>query len=117
MRKHLVKALMLGGVTMLVAGCTTYYRVSDPYSGKEYYTTEVGHKGEAVKFKDAKTQSMVTLRSSEVKEISKDEYKAGMLGNAPTKPAPVQPVPEQPAAAPSAEPAGGEEKTQPLSPL
>ena len=30
MRKHLVKALMLGGVTMLVAGCTTYYRVSRP---------------------------------------------------------------------------------------
>jgi hypothetical protein len=60
---------MLGGLTMLVAGCTTDYRVTGP-SGKEYYTTEVGRKGAAVKFKDAKTQSLVTLQSSEVKEIS-----------------------------------------------
>jgi hypothetical protein len=79
MRKHLITALIIGGLTMLIAGCTNYYRVTDPRTGKAYYTTKVdASKGGAVKIKDEKTGSMVTLQSSEVKEISKDEYKAGM---------------------------------------
>ena len=50
------------------------YWVTDPSSGKEYYTTKVEDtgKGGAVKMKDAKTESMVTLQSSEVKEISEE---------------------------------------------
>ena len=80
MRKHLITALMLGGLIMLVAGCTNYYRVTDPTTGKAYYTTKVdAGKGGAVKIKDEKTGSTVTLQSSEVKEISKDEYQAGMM--------------------------------------
>jgi hypothetical protein len=63
---------------MISAGCTTYYRVIDPASGKEYYTTSVDEKGKsgAVKIKDDRTGSSVTLQSSEVREISADEYKA-----------------------------------------
>jgi hypothetical protein len=63
---------------MLSAGCTSYYRVTDPASGKEYYTTSVDEKGKsgAVKIKDERTGSFVTLQSSEVREISADEYKA-----------------------------------------
>jgi hypothetical protein len=83
MRKHLITALIIGGLTMLIAGCTNYYRVTDPRTGKAYYTTKVdASKGGAVKIKDEKTGSMVTLQSSEVKEISKDEYKAGMRAKA-----------------------------------
>ena len=79
MQKHLIMTLILGGLTMLVASCTNYYRVTDPTTGKAYYTTKVDTgKGGAVKIKDEKTGSMVTLQSSEVKEISKDEYNAGM---------------------------------------
>ena len=98
MRKHLITTLMLGGLTMLVAGRTNYYRVTEPSSGKEYYTTEVSDtgRGGAVRVKDQKTLSMVTLQSSEVEEISEDEYKAGMAAKAPAKPTPVQPVSVQP---------------------
>jgi len=116
--KHLSTALMLGGLTMLVAGCSdNHYRVTDPASGTAYYTTKVSDagKGGAVKIKDAKTGSTVTLQSSDVKEISEDEYQAGMMAKAPAKPAPVQPsttqpvaaqpAAAQPAAAPSAQPA------------
>ena len=79
MRKHLITALILAGLTMLVAGCTNYYRVTDPTTGKTYYTTKVGNAGSGViKIKDEKTGSMVTLQTSEVKEISEDEYNAGM---------------------------------------
>ena len=79
MRKYLITTLILGGLMMLVAGCTNYYRVTDPTTGKAYYATDVDTgKGGAVKIKDEKTGSMVTLQSSEVKEISEDEYNAGM---------------------------------------
>jgi hypothetical protein len=82
-KQRLIAALMLGGLTMLVAGCTNYYRVTDPTTGKAYYTTKVGDAGSgAIKIKDEKTGSMVTLQSSEVKEISKDEYEAGMMTKA-----------------------------------
>jgi hypothetical protein len=67
-------------LAMAAAGCTSYYRVTDPASGKNYYTTKVSEAGRAgaVKIKDEKTGSTVTLQSSEVKEISEDEYKAGL---------------------------------------
>jgi hypothetical protein len=94
MRKHLITVLLLGGLTMLVAGCTNYYRVTDPTTGKAYYTTKVGDagKGGTVKIKDEKTGSTVTLQYSEVKEISKDEYKAGMMAKAPVQPASVHDI-------------------------
>ena len=80
MRKHFILALGLFACTVMTAGCTNYYRVTDPASGKSYYSTEVKEtgRGGAVKIKDAKTGSTVTLQSSEVKEISEEEYKAGL---------------------------------------
>src|ERR1043165_7217065 len=92
-------ALVLGGLTMLVAGCSdNHYRVTEPTSGNAYYTTKVSDtgKGGAVKIKDAKTGSTVTLQSSEVKEISEEEYEAGMMAKAAVKPAPMPPAPLQP---------------------
>jgi hypothetical protein len=82
MPNSLVRLITLCGLCLAIAitGCTSYYRVTDPTSGKSYYTTEVKETGRsgAVKVKDAKTGSMVTLQSSEVKEISEEEYKAGL---------------------------------------
>jgi len=98
--KHLSTALMLGGLTMLLAGCSdNHYRVTDPTSGNTYFTTKVSDtgKGGAVKIKDAKTGSTVTLQSSDVKEISEEEYEAAMVAQAPAKPAPMQPAAVQPA--------------------
>jgi len=37
----------------------------------------------AVKIKDAKSGGTITLQSSEVKEISEDEYKAGISAKTP----------------------------------
>ena len=98
---HLITALIVSALTMLVAGCTTYYQVTDPASGKSYYTTKVGGVGAAgaVKIKDNKTGNTVTLQSSEVKDISEEEYKAGMMARGPAKPA------AQPSAASSQKPA------------
>jgi glycyl-tRNA synthetase (class II) len=64
----------------LLAGCGGgYYRVNDPGGTKEYYTTDIDEtKTGAITFKDEKSGSQVTLQSSEVKEISKDEFKAAV---------------------------------------
>ena len=92
------------GLLLLVIGCASYYKVTDPGSGKIYYTQEVETiKGGAVKLMDAGTGSQITLQNSEVKEISSDEYKKGLSAPA-SKPAPA-PAPA-PVAAPSSAPSG-----------
>ena len=71
----------VAGVLMLAAGCTHYYKVSDPAGQKEYYTTEIETaQSGAIKIKDKKSGSVVTLQSSEVKEISEKEFEAGVKG-------------------------------------
>jgi hypothetical protein len=94
------KLLGAAVIAMFLSGCSSYYAVRDPASGAQYYTTDVDKTGitGAVKFKDAKSGSQVTLQSSEVKEISKDEFTKGSTAPAST-PAPAA------AAAPAAIPA------------
>ena len=78
---------------LLVGGCSTYYKVTEPQSGKTYYTQKVDSimGSGAVKVKDARTGSLVTLQNSEVKEISEKEYKAGIA--APVTPPAPAPAP------------------------
>jgi len=88
------------GLFLLVAGCASYYKVRDPQSGNVYYTQKVDYvSGGAVRMMDARTGSMVTIQNSEVKEISSDEYKAGLAAPA-AKPTPAG-APAAPAAAPT----------------
>ncbi len=85
----LVRIMALGAVVALAAvtvACSHYYKVSDPAGSKEYYTTDVNRaKGGAIEIKDEKTGATVTLQSSEVKEISADEFEKAVKG-AQTKP-------------------------------
>jgi hypothetical protein len=53
----------------------------DPAGTKLYYTTDTG----AIKIKDEKTGATVTLQSSEVKEISREEYEAALKGQSPKR--------------------------------
>lgn len=70
---------MLCGMVAVLAGCASYYRVNDPAGSREYYTTEIDKtKAGAITFKDAKGGGVVTLQSSEVKEISEEEFNAAV---------------------------------------
>lgn len=72
-RLTVVATLMLA---LAATGCsTTYYRVTDPGTGKTYYTDEIKRNGTTVQFKDHKSGAAVTLPASEVLEVPKDEYK------------------------------------------
>ncbi len=82
--------LILGGV----GGCGGHYAVKDPASGTTYYTKSIDKKKSGVvTLKDARTGSKVTLQSSEVHKISKEEFEAGVAGRTapPAKPAPAPP--------------------------
>jgi hypothetical protein len=78
-KKTLAAAIMMG---LLATACTTYYEVSDPGSGKTYYTTDIDRNRDgSVEFKDAVSGSLVTIQSSEIKEVNKETYKANTPKN------------------------------------
>lgn len=98
---------LLCGVVGLLGGCGgDYYRVNDTASEKLYYTTKIDQtRTGAITFKDEKGGSKVTLQSSEVKSISKEEFQAGLKAvAAPVKatPAPAPAVAPAPTPAPAA---------------
>jgi hypothetical protein len=71
-------AVLLVVGSLFLAGCTKYYAVTDPTTKKVYYTTKLDeNKSGSTTFKDAKTGQTVTVQNTEVKQIKKDEFKAG----------------------------------------
>jgi hypothetical protein len=66
---------------MFAAGCASYYKVTDPSTGKEYYTQEVKKRGSgAVTIKDAATGDEVTIQNSHVSKVTKEEYETNRSG-------------------------------------
>ncbi len=79
--KSCLKVLMVGAMVVLLAGCSSYYTVTDPMSEKVYYTKKVDNKdGGAVVFLDALTGREVTLQNSEVMEIEEAEFRVKTVG-------------------------------------
>jgi hypothetical protein len=79
--KKMKKLVLLGVLGFFVlAGCGGYWMVTDPTTKNVYYTEEVkqGKSGGAVKFIDAKTGNEVNIQNSELKEVTKDEFKAAV---------------------------------------
>jgi len=75
-RVRYLAAMMLCGVVLFTAGCTSYYAVTDLKRDKTYYTTEVHRASGTVRFVDAKNGGTVTIQESEIREISEKEFKA-----------------------------------------
>jgi hypothetical protein len=62
-----------------LGGCTSYYAVTDPSSGKTFYTERVEKQsGGAVSLKDTRSGDMVTLQNSDIREIGKDQYESAV---------------------------------------
>lgn len=78
-RSNIALWVLFCGVTAVLVGCSTYYRVNDPAGTREYYTTDIDKtKAGAISFKDEKSGGVITLQSSEVKEISEEEFNAAV---------------------------------------
>jgi hypothetical protein len=87
MLKPLLTVCILSG--LMATGCGThYYRVTDPESGKTYYTNKIERvwQGGAVNFEDAQSGNSVTLQNSEVKELSENEFMATLALKQPSRP-------------------------------
>jgi hypothetical protein len=77
MRTTFVRCCLACVVAVTLGGCASYYKVTDPASGRTYYTDKLQNKGNGVvRFKDENTKVLVTLSASEVMKITKDQYKA-----------------------------------------
>jgi len=72
------RAIIVGFVTASLAACAHYYKVTEPASGKVFYTQEIKRNGSAVEFKDAQTGGVTTLQNSQITEINKSAYQEGI---------------------------------------
>ena len=80
MKKSLVLVTILVAISWSLTGCSSYYRVIEPGTGKVYYTKDLDHKsGGAITFKDKVTMREITLQQSEVMKIKKAQFKAAGL--------------------------------------
>lgn len=71
-----ILALALLVVSLGVAGCSTYFRVTDTSNGKVYYTKDYAREPNNVRFKDANTGKEMTIPTADVRSISSEEYDA-----------------------------------------
>jgi hypothetical protein len=79
--------MLLIGV-LCAAGCTNYYKVTDPSTGKTYYTTKLDQRGNgAATLTDGRTGEEVNIQNSEISKISKEQYEQGKYTPATTMPA------------------------------
>lgn len=74
-----------GFLILCVGGCASdYYKVTDPTTGKDYYTTKVDrNKSGGATLKDGRTGKEVTLQNSEIAKVSKEQYDAGRFAPPP----------------------------------
>ena len=88
MRSSVIHAAVVLIGLVFLGGCTTYYKVTDPTTGKVYYTTELKHKSSgAATLKDARTGNKISLQNSEVQKVKKEEFESGKNTAPATMPA------------------------------
>lgn len=74
--RRIALVLALCALGALGAGCSRYYRVTDPRTKDVYYTRDVDKRDSgAAEFTDARTRAKVTLQSSVVDRLTKAQYK------------------------------------------
>jgi len=75
-RKVALGVIVVAGA-MTMGGCTNYWKVTDPASGRTYYTTKLKkakHSG-AIEFEDQATGKLIILSASEREKITKADYR------------------------------------------
>lgn len=66
--------VMLAIAAPLLAACAGYYQVTDPDSGKSYYTRDIDREEGHVEFKDRATGDKVGLDKFEIREVTPEQY-------------------------------------------
>lgn len=72
-------ALALAASLALLPGCgAKHFAVRDLSTGTTYYTTKVNQRKGSTMLHDPRTGAKITIQNSEVREISKKEYREGL---------------------------------------
>ncbi len=75
MKSRLLSITMSFLALMMIAGCASYYKITDPTSKIVYYARDYEKtKAGGVSFKDARTGAIVTIQNSEIKEVSRQTF-------------------------------------------
>ena len=75
------KRVIVGVVGLaILSGCgPTYYKVHDPTTGRDYYTSQLDQKKSgAATLRDGRTGSTVNLQNSEIQKVTKEQYQTGI---------------------------------------
>src|SRR5690606_7864989 len=62
--RHLAFTILAVSCAML-GGCTSYYQITDPTTGKVYHTTEYNTKHGAIMFEDKASRTTVNIQNAE----------------------------------------------------
>ena len=77
------KRFTLIPLLLMAAACeATYYKLTDPATGREYYAVDYTNKGTLVEFKDARTGAKTAVQNAQVLEISEQAFNAGVAAPA-----------------------------------
>jgi len=79
----ILKTIALLPLLLMVAACeATYFKITDPATGNEYYTVDYTHAGDAIRFQDAKTGATRTVQNPRVLDIDHKAFEAGVAASA-----------------------------------
>jgi hypothetical protein len=82
MRKTILTSAAAAMLFFSANAYAKYYQVTDTATGAVYFTKSIHHEDcGAIKFRDARTDQMVTLQSTSVAKLTKSEYKRDLYGN------------------------------------
>ena len=95
-------------VMMIAGGCGSYYKVTDPTTGRVYYTEHLDKRGSAVVLRDARTGQDVTIQNSEIQSIKKEQFETARVNSGS--------VPGESSARAAAEPAQPMQPQPPMQP-
>jgi len=63
------------GLALTTLGCTSYYAITEPKTGKVYFTAEwETARGGTTRFVDAKSGAIVTIQESEIREVTEKVF-------------------------------------------
>jgi hypothetical protein len=80
-KKTILTSALTAMLFLSATAYAKYYQVTDNATGKVYYTKNIDHKGGgAIRFKDARTGDKITLQSTTVNKINKEQFKQESCG-------------------------------------
>lgn len=77
-------AIVACSLLVWAAGCENYYKVTDPTTGKTYYTKNLDQqRSGSASLTDARTGNRVSIQNSEVAKVTKQEFDVGRYSTPP----------------------------------